>query len=162
MSKVSMSVNPRIKGKRGPIFVGEAPSKSQPKAVVHYGHVFGPMCGITAMQWYRRVRRCNVLEEWPGRQGRGSSFPMGLAVPAAEALLPLLAGQDVVCLGKRVASALGAPRAPYCVWRSLVWPTLGGIEARLAIFPHPSGVNAWWNDERNRAQATLFMRRLLL
>jgi hypothetical protein len=162
MTKIDMGSTSRIKGKRGPIFVGEAPNKDGLGLVVAYGEYFGPMCGRTAMWWYRRVRRVNLLASWPGRQGQGSAFPMAQAVEAAEALLPALAGQDVVCLGKRVARALGAPQAPYLAWRNLVWQTLGGIEARVAIFPHPSGINSWWNDERNRDQATLFMRRLLL
>lgn len=75
---------------------------------------------------------------------------MDRARRSAERLCRALSGRRVVFLGKAVAAAFGV-RA-----NSLRWVEHRGMT--VAVLPHPSGVNTWWNNPDNRAAASAFMR----
>ena len=68
-------------------------------------------------------------------------------------LLPSWPGRVAVLLGGNVAAAF-RHRGPPLTWR---WA--GG--APCLRFPHPSGVNRWWNDAGNARAARRVLRRLL-
>lgn len=98
-----------------------------------------------------RFTLLNVLDYFPGREkrGKGAAFPMEEARPEARRILAETDG-PMVLLGQRVAAAFGMPSAPY-----LVWLTHQGRD--VCVVPHPSGINRWWNDERNRRVAERFL-----
>lgn len=89
-----------------------------------------------------------VAEKWPAAEAR----------EAARSMVPLLRGQKVILLGRRVAAAFGLSDAPLLEW---VW----GDEAcsfRSATVPHPSGLNRWWNEGANRTSALRFFQEIML
>jgi hypothetical protein len=110
------------------------------------------MCGLPLDAFLARFERVNLLPAFPGKAGKGDRFPRAAARQAALALLPALQGRRAVLLGGRVAAAFGLPRAPLLVWQ----PLAGG---EVAVAPHPSGINRWWNDPRNVRRAKRFWRR---
>jgi hypothetical protein len=107
----------------------------------------------------------NLLGFWPGAASKGSVFPRSAAVEAARAF-PRHRYDRVVMLGWRVADAFARVVIGVPSWRRVSlqwWLHLGSepsIEPRFAVLPHPSGVNAWWNDPKNRRAASRFLRDL--
>jgi hypothetical protein len=101
-----------------------------------------------------RVERVNLLRRWPGRDGKGDHFPLRAARTAADALAPRMVGRHVVLLGRGVARAFCVDgMRPHFEW----WYD-AAYECTLALAPHPSGVNLWWNDPSNLEAATAFWK----
>lgn len=71
-------------------------------------------------------------------------------------LLRILRGRRIVALGRVVTIAL--------VGRSLPWFEPHSVEragqTTVVVIPHPSGLNRWWNERKNRKHAALFLRTL--
>lgn len=105
----------------------------------------------------KKLPRVNVLDEWPGPQGKGSAFPVHLAREAAKKLwesVPL--ERPFLILSIRAAGAFG-------IRRSQMVPLAEWFEFKgrqVAVIPHPSGIVTWWNDLENRAKARRFMEDL--
>lgn len=100
------------------------------------------------------VPRTNVIQRFPGRSGKGASFPRDEAVAGLRRLERRTPKRVAwVFMGKRVAAAYG--------WRGeyFEWGELNG--RRIATFPHPSGINMWWNDPANVELAREFVAGLL-
>lgn len=98
----------------------------------------------------------NLVDRWPGRTSHGTVFPAGLARRNASRLWATLPGDvDLLLVGLRVADAFDVS-VPYLRWETLV----GDPDRRVAVFPHPSGVNRWWNEPKNEIRARRFLRRL--
>lgn len=92
----------------------------------------------------------NLFDKYPGKQGKkGDKFDMRAGRKRAPKLLEEYEGTDQVILlmGKRVAKAFGVHSYEY-----LAWFVLDGHHCM--IFPHPSGINLWWNDPKNVAAAS--------
>ena len=112
----------------------------------------------------------NLLDEFPGRNGKGTLWDPEKARGAAESCLERLRGRRVLFLGRRVAKAFGFGKEdlPPLSWRQAVPEgSVLGVRtgrrvrfARVAVIPHPSGINAWYNSEENRELASRFLRRL--
>lgn len=101
----------------------------------------------------------NLLGAWPGRAGeKGDRFPLPAARAAAARLLPLLDGHHVVLLGWNVERAFGLGIEAPLRWLQHEWAE---GEMLVAVLPHPSGVNLWWNRAENVAAARVFMRGLV-
>ncbi len=102
----------------------------------------------------------NLVDRWPGRTAHGAAFPRGLASARAAALWYDLPSGDLLLVGKRVAAAFGVSEE-YLRWEDVT--RIDGRRRRtrrVAVFPHPSGVNRWWNEPRNAAAAARFARSL--
>lgn len=99
--------------------------------------------------------RTNVLDYWPGTDGKGAVFPRAEARAAVENVLARIVRQrrTVILLGKRVAYAFGYGGLGY-----FDRARIG--HATIVVVPHPSGVNRWWNQAKNRARMRRFMRRI--
>lgn len=133
-----------------------------------------------AWAFARRILHVNLLDEHPGRAGAGSAFPIAAGRRAAGSLLRALgaahgggtwdlasidvsrhwlAGTGVLLLaGRRVASCFPeAPRDYFELGTILLDPNRG-LDVEVAVVPHPSGVNRWWNEAGNRATAADFVR----
>jgi hypothetical protein len=136
------------------VIVGQAPSRtSRPRRPLRDGRT-----GLELRRLFgdalEELRLVNVLGRWPGSAGaKGDLFPREAARRAGRRLRRRLAGRRVVVLGRRVEDALGLELP-----RPLVWTDQGDLEA--ALLPHPSGVNLWWNEARNRSRARAFARRI--
>jgi uracil-DNA glycosylase len=137
-----------------PLIIGEAPSRTAGAARAldgRSGERLARLLGVGLDQLLERFETANLLERWPGPAGRkGAAFPARMAREAAERVR--LRG-SVLLAGRRVAAAFRLS-APY-----FEWATLRG--ARVAVIPHPSGVNRWWNDPANRERAAAFLREVV-
>ena len=107
--------------------------------------------------------RRNLLARWPGRDGKGSAFPLEKARPLAMGTLSYIHRRDVIFVGRRVAAAYFIEQ-PYLEWRPHVFHAEGNVDSvlasfRAAILPHPSRINRWWNDPENERRARTFLRR---
>jgi hypothetical protein len=129
-----------------PLLVGEAPNASGyagPGRLAEYGLDF-----------------VNLIDRFPGRAPTNPlacRFPMQQAIPKAtelHAVRPI--HQPFVLLGTRVASAFGYARDEY-EW--LRWFSVHG--RRVAVCPHPSGLNRWWNLPSNRYEADRFFKQIV-
>jgi hypothetical protein len=94
--------------------------------------------------------RTNVIQRFPGRSGKGASFPRDEASDGLAKLWRRTPRRVAfVYMGRRVAAADGW-RGPYLEW---------GLHRgrQVATFPHPSGINMWWNDPANVELARAFV-----
>lgn len=139
------------------LFLGQAPSsKTDPEEPLsgQSGKRLAGLLGMSSGEYLDRVPRENLLKEWPGALsgdygGDGFDVPAGRAA-AREILSRELAGIRVVAMGRCVAGALGLPSdQPF-----FKWAKLKGCE--VAVAPHPSGNNQWWNDPENTRLAVEF------
>jgi uracil-DNA glycosylase len=142
-----------------PLLVGEAPSRA-----TDGGPPFSGRSG-TYVAWLAQIpsgrvedafEPVNLLPRWPGPAGKASAFPLDEA--RFRGLLLLAAqpeGRTVVVAGRRAWAALGLPASTSYL------STVERDGLRLALIPHPSGVNRFWNDLAAEKQAIRFLRGLL-
>lgn len=135
------------------LIIGEAPGPAGagPPLDGAIGARIAEYAGVTVDEYRAMTYRANLLAAWPG-----DAWPAAVAQASAEAMLHLMMEQRTILLGQRVAVAFGLRLAPLMTWRPLVddHPAYGEV----AILPHPSGLNRWWNDPENRAAARRFLR----
>jgi uracil-DNA glycosylase len=161
-----------------PVILGEAPSKSgdrywqfplsgavgqrlcewaglEPEAGgSRYGRYYWPLNEAFELR--------NLLERYPGPQGRGAALPMGLARSAWEELEPALAGRVLVVLGSRLREVVGIDPTFY-EWNLIDRKDPGCPRGfvRACAIPHPSGLNRAYNAEEARARASATLREAL-
>lgn len=168
----------------GITIVGEAPSQfSDPKRPFDgaSGERLAFLAGLNDLEMLEsRATLANVLSRWPGRGyagEKGSKFPSALAKKKARRFE--LRGVFVLA-GRRVARAfdVGLGSANYFSWHVIenspvprtravpprsrfpVGRQAGRPDCWIAVIPHPSGCNRFWNYEENTMIATMFMRGL--
>lgn len=116
---------------------------------------------ITFEQYLERFDRENILHHYPGpNNGKGDAFPIIEARERAAEFAPKLKGRDVVFLGNAVARTFNLGDLDLLRWCSLEYRGTG-IKFHGVVFPHPSGINRWWNDDRNLLRARVFAQRWL-
>lgn len=141
-----------------PMIVGEAPPPRGCREPLDgdAGRRMARYAGTTLSELLRVTDRTNLLSTWPGGDEQGSEFPPGAARQAAVALAASLTGRRVLLLGRRVAAAFGLRSAPI-----LTFMESDELRCTVAVLPHPSGQNTWWNDLGHRATARSFLAELL-
>lgn len=111
---------------------------------------------MSEAEYERAFIRMNVLDYWPGSaRGKGDMFPLTEARRSLHHVIAKLDGgryYRLVLLGRKVAHVFGHGEDKLFAWS---WDERG---FRVAVCPHPSGVNLWWNDSRNVARARRFFR----
>lgn len=133
--------------------IGQAPSKSGAEKPLQ-GRPMALMCRVFGTDRERMnaaFRFANLLEIFPGKNGKGDFFPMEKAKRSARLMMSRRG--DLVLAGKLVAAAFGVPISGR---RYFEWFQISG--RRAVIFPHPSGINTWWNSGANRRRAKNFFR----
>jgi chorismate mutase len=128
--------------------VGEAPGRNGSGAPLSSAVArWARLCGVPTSD-FDRLARVNLLLEWPGSAGKGSRFPVKQARARADEVAA--AGGVLVLVGKRVAAAFGVRDPMLMEWfrRRGCW---------MAVVPHPSGVNLWYNDPKNAEAAANFV-----
>ena len=138
-----------------PLLVGQAPSRlSDPLEPLSgaSGRRLALLCGMGVGEFLDAFDRVNLLDRWPGRDGKGDHFPLAAARLAASRMARSLRGRRVVLVGARVASAFSLEAEPFRV--------ADALGATVSVSPHPSGINHFWNDAANVRRARRFWRRL--
>jgi uracil-DNA glycosylase len=134
------------------------PGVGVPGSVLVVGEAPGRLSGVRPLgsldrklPALRGVPRVNLLDRYPGSDGKGARFPIGPARTAAKSLLRAVPEASLVLVGRRVAEAFGFKTFAYDWFE---WFSVGG--RAYAVIPHPSGIVRWWNDPANRAAAERF------
>lgn len=143
------------------MFVGQGPGKNHPpgsrplEGKKGAGARLAKLCGLTNEELLKRCDTSNLLPDWRGKNGKGDNFPMNEAIISAELIWTKFFDYDrVVLFGSNVASAFGMKNE-----KVLKWVVLEGTT--VAVVPHPSGINRWYNDPENRKKAEKFLRKLI-
>lgn len=112
---------------------------------------------MTWEQYLDRTERMNLVEVPVGKNGKGDAFPMAKAAKLAKKLIDSrrLNHRFVILLGHNVAKAILGTRFQVLLWI----PVVAGFNCvfMAAVVPHPSGINRWWNDRKNRRKAEKFL-----
>lgn len=114
------------------------------------------LTGLTLPQYARRFERQNLLSAFPGSAPiKGDLFPSAKARVAAERVVPSLVGRTVILVGRAVSQAFGLAELGFYEWAD------DPRGFRVAVIPHPSGINFHWNEPGAKAEAIGFFSRLL-
>lgn len=136
------------------LIIGEAPNATNDCTHPCEGRVgrrLAELFGTAYEQYVRETDRINIVVRSPGRSNwQGMAFPRRLMPRRLRMLCLMMTERHSLILGKRAATVLGLDSLDYFRWH----PTLGGW---VAIIPHPSGRNRWWNSLINRRCAVRFM-----
>jgi uracil-DNA glycosylase len=146
-----------------PIIIGQAPARGNDGKLPFAGRSGSRLATLAGVgssgddipNYFTLI---NLLDHYPGKEGKGDAFDMALATQAARKLtveLKAMRRTRILMMGKKVRRAMGVQGQ----WEYLEWFDFG--PHRATVFPHPSGVNRWWNDRHNVDRAELFLHRLL-
>lgn len=166
-----LSVRQRVRGVLCPVhpdhtigLVGEAPGPRTRADCPFYpypstsaaGRLLD-MLGWTRSRYLLTFARMNLLSEWPGQ-----SFPVAKARECVPQIVATLHPRPMLLMGKGVAAAFGVGVLPPLVLTTVTVPhgELGQVLARVAVVPHTSGRNLWYNDPINRAAVREFVNSL--
>lgn len=150
-----------------PLLIGQAPGPNTnpdlplfPVPKTSAGGRLQQMTRLTRGEYLARFDRINLLPYFPGKQKRDDKFPMTPAKLAARVLKPLLAGRTVILVGRNVADAFEFPSefhdwVDWPVRRPCIVTRCPGL-AHVAVIPHPSGRNHWYNKLENQEQSANF------
>lgn len=103
------------------------------------------------LRFFASVARRNLNRRFNGKNGKGDAFDRAEALESARRIL-LEPFHRVVLLGEEVARAFGFK------FSALEIRKLPNDPRRFLCFPHPSGINLWWNDDFNRFRAEKRLR----
>lgn len=139
-----------------PLLIGQAPGRrTDPEEPLsgRCGARLADLCGVELPEFMERFERVNLLDRFPGKAGKGDKFPIDKARKAAIDVLLFNPVRDrrVVMLGGNVAKAFGFPAS-----EPMFWSRVDGAAFWVAFFPHPSGVNRWFNEPSNVSKARRF------
>jgi hypothetical protein len=141
--------------------VGEAPGPRTRSDLPFYPYPPNSAAGrlLTYLGWTRRrylltFARMNLLSEWPG-----SSFPVARARECVPQVVAALHPRPMLLMGKGVVSAFGLSHLPLLTLTEVSLPHAkdGVVTARVALVPHTSGRNLWYNDAANREAVREFV-----
>lgn len=142
-----------------PLLIGQAPGpRSDPAEPLagRCGARLAYLCGLPLDEFMRRFERVNLLDRFPGKNGKGDAFDRPLAERGAVrlAMAKAFVGRQVVLLGGHVAGTFGfRGEVPLLAFDfTPLFP--GGV----ALCPHPSGISMWWNEPANVDAAREFWR----
>lgn len=99
-------------------------------------------------------RRRHLNPHYRGKRSKSDGFDYSQGnLNAANVLLDWRV-ERIVLLGKNVAQCFGFRDLPFLAEIHI-------YGRRFLIFPHPSGVNRWWNERRNERRARQLLQRFL-
>lgn len=137
------------------IIIGQAPSRlseADEPLSGRSGKRLAELCGVPFPDFLSAFERLNLHERWPGKAGKGDAFDRAEAGRRAFVIHHSVGRRRMIFLGWNVARAFGfTGRAPLLTW-------IPNEPQTVAISPHPSGVNRWWNDPANLERARRFWR----
>ena len=121
-------------------------------AVIGQCAALANLIGIEPGLLCAEVDRFNLNPRWTGKAGKGDRFD-AVAGRRRAARIALMPFTHLVLLGKAVAGCFG--------FEAEFLETIERGGKRYLIFPHPSGINRWWNERDNVGRARHALRRFL-
>lgn len=150
-----------------PLLIGEAPGPNTlpeyplfPAPLKSAGGRLPGIMGISRAVYLQTFDRMNLILKYPGPK-----WPAVQARENAKLIRPLLTDRHVVMVGRNVSRAFGFEELPWHKWALMVVKGNRPSEprhVRLAVVPHPSGRNRWYNDEAHCQEALGFWLELLV
>ena len=136
--------------------VGQAPSRLGDPRKPLAGPNGRKIARLGGMSYEELVacRRKHLNTHYCAKRGKGETFDHAKGSANAADILLDWRVERIVLLGKNVARCFGFGDVPF-----LAEVRIYG--RRFLIFPHPSGVNRWWNERRNERRAREFLQRFL-
>ena len=160
-----------------PLLIGQAPPPSfedrphsplYPYPSTGTGGRLAKLMNLDALTYLKTFQRINLLRVFPGGRRRPGGtrvdhWPKAEARRAADLIAPLLGDKQVILVGRNVARAFGLQLRGWHEWSSYVvsYPPDQPVHFQVAVIPHPSGLNRWYQDSSNVAMATDFWARFL-
>ena len=135
--------------------VGQAPSRRGDPRKPLAGPNGQKIARLAGMSYDELIAcRRKHLNTHNGNSGKGDAFDHAKGrVNAADVLLDWRV-ERIVLLGKNVARCFGFRDLPFLAEISI-------YGRRFLIFPHPSGINRWWNERQNERRARQLLQRFL-
>ena len=153
------------------LLVGQAPSKKVTPALDastpgSASFRLLALMGITRDEYMERFARVNLLDYWPGSingSGSGDKFPKKEAQDSARRILAQYEYPwRILCVGHKVGECfLPKMRVKYYDWLLCISNYPPAVRD-VAVIPHTSGLNRYWNDPSNVKLAEKFLRNKLL
>jgi uracil-DNA glycosylase len=133
--------------------VGQAPSRRGDPRKPLAGPNGQKIAHLAGMSYDELIAcRRRHLNTHYSRKRKGFDHANG-KINAADVLLDWRV-ERIVLLGKNVARCFGFRDLPFLAEIRI-------YGRRFLIFPHPSGVNRWWNERRNERRARQLLQRFL-
>jgi uracil-DNA glycosylase len=133
--------------------VGQAPNQKGGAPIEgRLGKALAAMLGITPAAFYERTVRVNLNAEWTGKRGKGDAFDADEGHMNALRIAFSPKTKMIVCLGRAVGKCFGFTNEKF-----LSVGYMGG--KFFLLFPHPSGINRWFNSAANRRRAARALKR---
>ena len=136
--------------------VGQAPSRRGDPCKPLAGPNGQKIARLAGMSYDELIacRRKHLNTHHNGKRSKGDVFDRAKGnVNAADVLLDWRV-ERIVLLGKNVARCFGFRDVPFLAEIRI-------YGRRFLIFPHPSGINRWWNERRNERRARQLLQRFL-
>lgn len=136
--------------------IGMAPSATSDPSWPLEGQSGLTLCSLMDCEWSDFADlfdRANLLDYHPAGGFPGRDARLSAGAMAQSGLL--FRYHAVLLLGRSVADAFGLHRVPWLTWHH----QLTGLPP-IAVVPHPSRRNRWWNDDANTEAASVFLGRL--
>lgn len=150
------------KGISNALIIGQAPAQHDDPSMPITGRTgrrLADLMGIPFEQYLCTFDRANLLDRWPGKHGPGDAFPKVEALSGGVSLwnrylYDMNCTYDwVLLLGRSVERIMfRRPPGPWLKWELILPQAMN-----MAVIPHPSGVNRWWNDASNVEAARQFL-----
>jgi uracil-DNA glycosylase len=147
-----------------PLIIGQAPARGNDDKLPFAGQSGSRLAQAAGVGWTgdslpAHFELRNLVAKYPGKAGTGKGDRFDLAAARLQASLMLdeieqMESRWVLFMGKSVAQAFGIRGKLYLE----PWPWK---QHEFVVFPHPSGINRWWNDADNEEEARDFLRSLL-
>lgn len=119
--------------------------------------------GLSGDDLWPTFNLTNLMKMWPGKKSdKGDDFDMGEAREAVEVILMGLERRPpsyVLLMGRKVQQAFRLKELKYLERYAINRFPLD--RHRVIVFPHPSGLNQWYNDQDNVKRASQILRRVV-
>jgi hypothetical protein len=122
------------------------------------GELLARLAGMERLEFYAAVWRFNLNARWNGKAGKGDKFDREEGKRKAAELLAM-PFPDYVLLGGEVSRAFGHPH--FEPLNMIGWYDDQNRYRRILQFPHPSGINPFWNEPFNVHRAGRRLREFL-
>lgn len=144
------------------IVIGQAPGRGPGQI---YGNTakgtwkhLSDMFGIPYENLDSVIGRFNLCPRYTGKNGKGDAFDLNLGKVLAGVITCYLLNRrrpvTVILLGRNVAKCFGV-KSDFAKLQTY------GDKVKVAVIPHPSMVNRFWNDERNVKKIQRFLKKTI-
>ena len=136
--------------------VGQAPSRRGDPRKPLAGPNGQKIARLAGMSYDELIacRRKHLNTHHSGKRSKGDAFDRANGYVNAGDILLDWRVERIVLLGKNVAHCFGFRDVPFLAEIHI-------YGRRFLIFPHPSGINRWWNERRNERRARQLLQRFL-